>query len=180
MSKPEICRIAAGGLIALIGVAVGFGSVQLWNGAPKSWPDITASDATVQSTARGMIVMAVLLLGTGLAAALHLSWGRWAAAIAIGLFVAGAFWANSVLFGNLRPMHTVPNVLVASVILYLLWVSEGHLEFNTNDGKRPTKSCIPVDVDSTSLVLVPKFRLGTPVLFETLFRSWLARRRPRN
>ena len=36
-------------------------------------------------------------------------------------FVLGGFWANHVLFADIRPRHTVPNVIVAAVVAWLLW-----------------------------------------------------------
>ena len=36
-------------------------------------------------------------------------------------FVLGGFWANHVLFADIHPRHTVPNVIVAAVVVWLLW-----------------------------------------------------------
>src|SRR5262249_59665280 len=98
MAKQEICRIIGGLLVVLIGIAVGIGGIQLWNGAPASWRDVTASDSTVKNSARSILFVAVLLFVGGIAATFNLSWGQWAASIAIVIFVIGGFWANYILY----------------------------------------------------------------------------------
>jgi hypothetical protein len=122
MTKQDICRIGAGVLVAVIGAAICVGSVQLWNGAPASWPDVIAGDASVKSTAKGMMAMAVLLLVSGFAVVSNVAWGRSAAAVTIVIFVVAGFWANRVLFGSVRPMHTGPNVAIGALIVWLLWI----------------------------------------------------------
>ncbi|HET6266722.1 MAG TPA: hypothetical protein VFG11_03320 [Acidobacteriota bacterium] len=127
MSKQEICRIIGGLLVVLIGIAVGIGGIQLWNGAPASWRDITASNSTAKNSARTILVVAVMLFIGGIAATFNLNWGQWAASIAIVIFVIGGFWANHLLFGSIRPGHTITNVIVGAVILWLLRIGyAGH------------------------------------------------------
>src|SRR5262245_48132627 len=109
MTKQEICRIVGGMLAVLTGMAVGFGGLQLWNGAPSSWKDVIANRSTVKNAARGIVVVAVMLLIGGIAVAFNLAWGQLAASIAIVNFVAGGFWANHILFGKIRPLHTGAN-----------------------------------------------------------------------
>ena len=121
MSTAEVCRIAGGVLVLLVGTAIGVGGLQLWRGGPEAWPDVIATKTTVRRTSGGMIVMAALLLIAGAAATVNLSWGGWAAAIATMVVVLAAFWANYALFGNIRLLHTGTNVVVAAIILALLW-----------------------------------------------------------
>lgn len=127
MSKVEICRIAGGTLVLLIGIALGFGGLQLWRGGPAAWPDVIARAATVKRISGGMIVSAVVFLITAIAVLTKTAWGGPAAAIAILLLVAAAFWVNYRLFGDIRLVHTGTNVLVAGLILVLLWIGySGH------------------------------------------------------
>ena len=117
-----MCRIVAGVIVVLIGVVICVGSVQLWNGPPASWPDVIAGDASVKSTAKGMLAMAVVLFVAGVAVITNVGWGQFAAAISVTLFVVAGFWANRVLFGSVRPLHTGLNVLVGALVIWLLWV----------------------------------------------------------
>jgi hypothetical protein len=121
MSTAAICRIAGGVLVLLVGTALGAGGIQLWRGGPQAWPDIIADKSTVRRTSGGMIVMAALLLVAGAAATGNLPWGGWAAAIATIVVVLAAFWVNYALFGDIRPLHTGTNFVVAAIILTLLW-----------------------------------------------------------
>jgi hypothetical protein len=123
MTKPEIFRVAAGALTALVGVALGVAAAQLWNGAPASWPDVVASEASVKSTARVIALVTAALVIAGSATAFGAAWGRSAAAIGILAFAAGGFWANVVVFGSVRPIHTIPNIIIAVIVLILLWMS---------------------------------------------------------
>jgi hypothetical protein len=127
MSAAAICRIAGGVLVLLVSTALGVGGLQLWRGGAEVWPDVIADEATVRRTSGGMMVMAALLLIAGVAAMGDLPWGGSAAGIATLVVVAAAFWVNSLLFGNVRPLHTGTNVVVAAIILALLWVgTTGH------------------------------------------------------
>ena len=85
------------------------------------WPDVIANETAVRRTSGGMIIMAAFLFIAGVAAIGDMSWGGSAAAVATIVVLVGAFWANYTLFGNIRPMHTGTNVVVATVILALLW-----------------------------------------------------------
>ena len=120
--KQDICRTVAAVMVMLIGLAICVGSVQLWNGAPASWPDVIAGDASVKSIAKGMMAMAVILFVAGGAVLGNVGWGQFAAAISVTIFVVAGFWANRVLFGGVRPMHTGPNVVVGALVLWLLWI----------------------------------------------------------
>jgi hypothetical protein len=68
-----------------------------------------------------MIVLAALLLVAGLAALGNMPWGVRAAAIAIIVVVVAAFPVNYALFGEMRPLHTGTNIVVAAIILALMW-----------------------------------------------------------
>ncbi len=125
MTKQAICRIIGGCLVILIGAGVGFASYFLWNGAPDSWRDVVASTATVKAASRAMVVMAFVLVLSGVLAAANGPWGTTWAAIATVVFIVAAFWANQTLFGSLRLTHTGSNIIVAAVILLLLWVGSG-------------------------------------------------------
>jgi hypothetical protein len=116
-----LCRIAGGVLVLLVGVAVGTGGLQLWRAGPEAWPDLIANESTVKRTAGGMLIMAALLLIAGSATIGNLPWGGTAATVATIVVVLAAIWVNHLLFGNVRPVHTITNVVVAAIILALLW-----------------------------------------------------------
>jgi hypothetical protein len=121
MNGASICRFVGGALVALVGVAVGAGGFQLWRVGAEAWPDVIATRETVQRTAGGMLAMALVLVVAGVAAATKMPWGREAGMVATIAVVLAAFWVNHVLFGNIRPAHTVTNIVVAAIILALLW-----------------------------------------------------------
>ena len=122
MISADFYRIAGSTLVLLIGIGCGLGGTQLWRGGPEVWPDVIANETIVRRTAAGLIIMAVSLLTTGIAAIKGVSWGGLAASITTILFAAGGFWGNYQLFGDVRPVHTSANVILAIVILVLLWV----------------------------------------------------------
>ena len=124
LPKP-LFRVASGLLVVLVGVAVGFGGFTLWRATSTSWPDLVATSSTIKSVASGMLILAVVLLVAGGAATLNRRWGRWLAAIAILAFVAGGFWVNYILFGDIRPVHSGANAILAIAILLLLRVGAG-------------------------------------------------------
>ena len=121
MVRRTICRVAGGVLVVLVGIAVGFAGILLWSGAPSSWPDPSASVATTRSTGLIVLLLAVLLLVSGAAATINVRWGPLASVIAILAFVVGGFWANYVLFGDIRLAHTGVNVILSAFIVLLLW-----------------------------------------------------------
>jgi hypothetical protein len=122
MTKTVVCRIVGSLLIILISAALVLEGIQLWRGGPEAWPDVVANEVTVRRTLSGMFAMAVLLLVAGLAALCNVPWGYCTALIATVVFVAAAFPANYVLFGDIRPLHTGTNIVVAAMILTLLWI----------------------------------------------------------
>src|SRR5262249_14113246 len=83
MSAKKICRIVSGILVILVGLAVGFGGLQLSAGAASSWPDLIASVSTIKNVAFGLLILAVLLAIAGSAVTLNLRWGQLASAIGI-------------------------------------------------------------------------------------------------
>jgi ABC-type uncharacterized transport system permease subunit len=124
VSTAAFCRIAGGILVLLVGAAMGAGGLQLWRGGPEAWPDMIASETTVRRTSAGMIVIAALVLIAGAAAAGNAPWGAFAAGVGTIVVVIAAFWVNHLLFGSIRPLHTVTNVVVAAIILALLWTGD--------------------------------------------------------
>lgn len=69
----------------------------------------------------GLALAAVLLLGSSVGVFLRTPWGFPAALTALLVFVVGGFWGNNVVFGDMRPMHTITNVVVAAIALALIW-----------------------------------------------------------
>jgi len=69
-----------------------------------------------------MIVMAAILLIAGVATIGNAPWAAHASAIATIVLVVAAFGVNHALFGNVRPLHMVTNIVVAAIILTLLWL----------------------------------------------------------
>src|SRR5262245_16680322 len=122
MNRYDIARVVGDLIVVLIGFAIAVGSFQLRSGKPLSWPDIVAEDSTVRIAAGAMAAVAAVLVVAGAAAILALGWGYAAAMIATCVFVVGGFWANYVLFADIRPLHTVPNVIVAALVIWLLWL----------------------------------------------------------
>jgi hypothetical protein len=68
-----------------------------------------------------MIALGTVLFLSGAAALANLRWGGHAAAIAVIIVVAAAFWGNYALFGDIRLIHTGTNIVVAAIVLTLLW-----------------------------------------------------------
>jgi hypothetical protein len=121
MTMAAVCRVVGAALVILIGAALAFGGIQLWKGGPQAWPDVIANDTTVRRMSSAMMVMAAILLTAGVAVLANVPWSGHAAAIATIVVVAAAFWANQALFGDIRPLHTGTNIVVAGIILALLW-----------------------------------------------------------
>jgi hypothetical protein len=124
LPKP-LFRVASGLLVVLVGVAVGFGGFTLWRATSSSWPDLVATTSTIKGVASGMLILAVLLLVAGIAAVMNRRWGRRLAAIAILAFVVGGFCVNYILFGDIRPVHSGANAILAIAILLMLRAGAG-------------------------------------------------------
>lgn len=114
--------IVAGILMILVGAGCGLGAMALRRGAPKNWPDVIAGDAVARRTALGLLVVSVALFATGVGSALGYLWAVRIGGVALAMFVAGGFWGNYAIFGDLRPRHTIANVVIAAVIFGLLWI----------------------------------------------------------
>ena len=112
----------ATGLILFVGVACALGGKVLWAGKPAGWTDVIANDSLVHRVSIGLLIVSALMLVAGIAAALRLPWARAVVMLATLLFVAGGFVGNYKLFGDVRPMHTGTNVVVAAIILWMLWL----------------------------------------------------------
>ena len=110
-----------GSLIVLIGSGCGLGAYTLWNGTPKSWSDVVATETVVRRTARVLAAVSIMLSASGAAIFLGVSGACEAGAVATLVFVAGGFLGNYKLFGDLRPKHTVTNGFIAIAVLLLLW-----------------------------------------------------------
>jgi hypothetical protein len=59
MNAASACRVIGGVLVALIGVALALGGIQLGRGGAAAWPDVVASEGMVKSVAIGMVILAV-------------------------------------------------------------------------------------------------------------------------
>lgn len=118
----RLCRIASGILVILVGIAIGFGGIQLWGGTASSWPNLAADASTIKNVAFGLLVLAALLVVAGTAATLNLRWGQLVSVAAVLVFVVGGFCVNYILFGDIRLLHSGANVVVAALTLLLLWV----------------------------------------------------------
>lgn len=124
MNSVIVSRVISGVLVILIGAAIAAGGFQLWR-APTAWHDVVAGEATTRRVSLGLMVMAALLAIVGIATVANVPWSSHAAAAAVIIVVLAAFWVNHLLFGGIRPLHMVTNVVVALVILALLWFGNG-------------------------------------------------------
>lgn len=121
MIAATICRMVGGALVLLIGAPLGIAGVLLWQRGPVASPDIIASEPATRRISISMISVSVLLFVTGAAVIGNVSWGGYAAAIAMLSVVVAAHWVNQSLFGQMRWWKTVTNVVVFAIILVLLW-----------------------------------------------------------
>ena len=122
----RICRIAGGALVFIIGVVLSFAGAQLWARGSAAAPDIIASDLVVRGSAYALIIMAVLLIVSGIATLRRVPWGSSVAAVAVIILVTAAFAGNYLLFGDIRILHTGTNVIGAVIILALLRAGSSH------------------------------------------------------
>lgn len=104
-------------LIALLGAWAG---VTLLRKGPRVDSEIVASASAVKLTASGILLACTLILVAGVATFVGSpqAWPLGLAACAA--FVAYGFVANHVLFGSWRPGHTLTNVALAALIVWLL------------------------------------------------------------
>ncbi len=120
-SMEDWSLIVGGSLIALLGLGCALGGWVLWNRAPDSWEDVTATRAVVRRTAKVLVAVSLVLICSGIACMLRIQWACEAGALATLAFVAGGFLGNYVVYGDLRLKHTVTSVVIAIAILWLLW-----------------------------------------------------------
>ena len=112
--------IVAAVMLTLIAVLGSWAAVTLLRKGPTVDSDIVASPSAVKLTAVGILVVCALTLVAGVATFVGgaLAWPL--ALVACTVFVGYGFVANYVLFGSWRPEHTLTNVLVAALIVWLL------------------------------------------------------------
>ena len=112
--------IVAAVMLMLIAILGGWAGVTLLRKGPEVDSEIVASAAAVKLTAMGILLACTLILVAGVATFVG-SPRAWPLGLAAcGVFVAYGFVANHVLFGSWRPEHTLTNVLVAALIVWLL------------------------------------------------------------
>ncbi len=104
----------------LIAVLGGWAGVTLLRKGPSVDDEIVASASAVKATAIGILLACTLVLIAGIAtfARSPHAWPLGLAACAV--FAGYGFVANYVLFGSWRPEHTLTNVAVAALIVWLL------------------------------------------------------------
>jgi len=112
--------IAAAVMFLIIAILAGWAAVTLLRGGPGVDSEIVAGVAAVRLTAIGILVACVPVLVASIAtfAGSSRSWPLGLAACAV--FVGYGFVANYVLFGSWRPAHTLGNVAIGALILWLL------------------------------------------------------------
>ncbi len=112
--------IVAGVILLLIAVLAGWAGTALLRNGPGIDDDVVAGEAAVRLTAIGILLACAPVLIAGIAAIVGspTAWPLGLAACAI--FVVYGFVANYVLFGSWRPEHTLTNVAIAALILWLL------------------------------------------------------------
>jgi hypothetical protein len=120
MGYVKTSRIVGGVLVLSIGAVVALASAALWRGRPDGMPFFIASNAVAIGISRWMAGVALLLAIAGAASIGRMRWGFAAAVVSLVVFVGGAAWANQILFGGIRPVHAVTNVVVAIVAMLLL------------------------------------------------------------
>jgi len=126
MNGRLVCLYLGGALVDLVGLACAFGASVLWRGNTANWPDVVGSPAAIRNTAMGLGLAALLLLGSSAGVFMRAPWGFPAAAGAMLLFVAGGFWGNYAVFGDMRLVHTLSNAVIAAAAIALLWF--GHYD----------------------------------------------------
>lgn len=115
-----------GALTIVFVVALGCtaGAVALFRGSASEWPDVTGSENTLQNTAIGLTITALLHWSAGAALILNQSHASEFTAVVLLIFVIGGFAGNLALFGDWRPKHTVTNTIIAALGWLLLWLGE--------------------------------------------------------
>ena len=113
--------VVAAVILLLIVILAGWAGITLLRKGPGVDDEIVASARAVQLTAIGILLACgpVLIAGIATFAGSSSAWPLGLAACAI--FVGYGFVANYVLFGSWRPEHTLTNVAIAALVLWLLW-----------------------------------------------------------
>ena len=112
--------IVAAVILLLIALLAGWAATTLLRKGPGVDEEIVASASAVRLTAIGILLACVPVLVAGIAtlAGSSVVWPLGLAACAV--FVVYGFVANYVLFGSWRPEHTLTNVAIAALVLWLL------------------------------------------------------------
>ncbi len=112
--------IIAAVILLLIAILAGWAGITLLRKGPGVDDEIVASAAAVRLTAIGIMLACVPVLVAGIAtlAGSASAWPLGLAACVV--FVVYGFVANYVLFGSWRPEHTLTNVAIAAVVVWLL------------------------------------------------------------
>ena len=112
--------IAAAVILLLIAILAGWAGITLLRRGPGVDDEIVASAAAVRLTATGILLACVPVLAAGIATFVG-SASAWPLGLAAcAVFVVYGFVANYVLFGSWRPEHTLTNVAIAAVVVWLL------------------------------------------------------------
>ncbi len=112
--------VVAAVILLLIALLAGWAAMTLLRKGPGVDDEIVASASAVRLTASGILLacVPVLLAGIATLAGSPSAWPLGLAACAV--FVGYGFVANYVLFGSWRPEHTLTNVAIAALVLWLL------------------------------------------------------------
>ena len=120
MQRASTPMIVAAVILLLIAILAGWAGITLLRKGPGVDDEIVASAAAVRLTTIGILLACVPVLVAGIAAFVGsaTAWPLGLAACAV--FVVYGFVANYVLFGSWRPEHTLTNVAIAALVLWLL------------------------------------------------------------
>jgi len=87
------------------------------------WPDVVASGVVIRRTAVGLLIIAASFFVSGVGVLFRTTWALPFTAFVTVVALPVSFWGNKVLFGDIRPLHTGTNTVVAILILWLVWNS---------------------------------------------------------
>ncbi len=112
--------VVAAVILLLIVILAGWAGITLLRKGPGVDNEIVASAWAVQLTAIGILLACGPVLIAGIATFAGSS-GAWPLGLAAcTIFVGYGFVANYVLFGSWRPEHTLTNVAIAALVVWLL------------------------------------------------------------
>lgn len=112
--------IIAAAILLLIVILAGWAGVTLLRRGPGVDDEILASAVAVRLTAIGILLACIPVLLAGIATLAGSSSAWPLGLVACAVFVGYGFVANYVLFGSWRPEHTLTNVAIAALVLWLL------------------------------------------------------------